>query len=254
VSVYLRHIPIKDISVPVLNVSAGNKNVLSVPTQIGCPVGCSFCVSTTNKFVRNLTADEIVDLVVKNAPNHPFVLSFTGEGDVLFNTENVSNALSTLYTLSIPITSVRYSISGVASRRIRFLDTTTFPAELQVSMHTFNQSIRDKMIPKSDPIYRILESVSMHYASFSKIRINYVLREGLNDTPGDITHLKHWGHNDWDFILNPFLTPNGAIVHPRVDDIAMEMFFSGRNVYVFRNVGEDICDNEIYNNLTYRQH
>ena len=37
---------------------------VSVSTMIGCPVGCIFCASGKNGFIRNLTPSEIVQQVV----------------------------------------------------------------------------------------------------------------------------------------------------------------------------------------------
>ncbi len=37
----------------------GGKKTLCVSSQVGCAMGCSFCVSGKKKFERNLTLDEL---------------------------------------------------------------------------------------------------------------------------------------------------------------------------------------------------
>lgn len=252
-SVSLRQIPIKRYDVPVLTVKAAGMHVVSVPTQIGCPVKCTFCVSSLKKFERNLTADEIVQLVVQSAPvDEPFLLAFTGEGDVLGNVPNVNEALQKLYDLGLPIGGLRFSVSGFAMGRIYVLHTYHYPTELQISLHTVNQDLREVMIPKSYDLVQMEQVVRATEDRWSNIRINYVLQANLNDREEDIQMLAAWGNESWSIILSPYLTANGAIVHPRVDAIADQLRDAGRTVHVFKSVGQELCDADIYTNLTYK--
>ena len=41
---------------------------MCVSTQLGCKVGCAFCASGQGKFIRNLTAGEIVEQVARGSP------------------------------------------------------------------------------------------------------------------------------------------------------------------------------------------
>lgn len=52
------HIKLNGYSVPVTVINLSTR-IISIPTQIGCLVGCTFCISSQNKFIRNLTHDEI---------------------------------------------------------------------------------------------------------------------------------------------------------------------------------------------------
>ena len=59
-----------------------------VSTQVGCPVGCIFCESGRNGFVRNLTPSEIVQQVIllRRKVNR---IVFMGMGEPLFNYDNL---------------------------------------------------------------------------------------------------------------------------------------------------------------------
>ena len=59
-----------------------------VSTQVGCPVGCIFCESGRNGFVRNLTSSEIVQQIIllRRKVNR---IVFMGMGEPLFNYDNL---------------------------------------------------------------------------------------------------------------------------------------------------------------------
>ena len=66
-----------------------------VSTQVGCSVGCIFCESGRNGFVRNLTPSEIVQQVIllRRKVNR---IVFMGMGEPLFNYNNFIKAIHIL--------------------------------------------------------------------------------------------------------------------------------------------------------------
>ena len=62
-------------------------NTVCVSTMVGCPVGCIFCASGKNGFIRNLSPAEIVQQIVllKERVNR---IVFMGMGEPLFNYDN----------------------------------------------------------------------------------------------------------------------------------------------------------------------
>lgn len=63
-------------------------NTVCVSTMVGCPVGCIFCASGKNGFIRNLSPAEIVQQIVllKERVNR---IVFMGMGEPLFNYGNL---------------------------------------------------------------------------------------------------------------------------------------------------------------------
>ena len=63
-----------------------------VSTMVGCPVGCIFCASGKNGFIRNLTASEIVQQVtlLKEKVNR---IVFMGMGEPLFNYDSLIKSI-----------------------------------------------------------------------------------------------------------------------------------------------------------------
>src|SRR5713101_1435694 len=80
------------------------RRTLCVSTQVGCAMGCGFCMTATMGLVRNLTAGEIADQVYRvNAdlreetgvdPQRPLTnLVYMGMGEPLHNYVNVKRSL-----------------------------------------------------------------------------------------------------------------------------------------------------------------
>src|SRR5713101_7301698 len=90
--------------VPTLSIP---RRTLCVSTQVGCAMGCGFCMTATMGLVRNLTAGEIADQVYRvNAdlreetgvdPQRPLTnLVYMGMGEPLHNYVNVKRSLDLL--------------------------------------------------------------------------------------------------------------------------------------------------------------
>jgi 23S rRNA (adenine2503-C2)-methyltransferase len=82
------------------------RTVICCSTQSGCPVGCKFC-GTGNKFIRNLTADEIIgqindvladqDIMDVDASGERFQIMFMSMGEPLLNWDAVELAIRKLH-------------------------------------------------------------------------------------------------------------------------------------------------------------
>lgn len=138
------------------------RTVICCSTMSGCPVGCTFC-GTGNRFVRNLTADEIIgqiDSVLKdqNIDNvdtvgERFQIMFMSMGEPFLNYSNVEKAISALH-LKYP--NAELLISTIApSRNHEFskflkLSKDIDKIGLQFSIHKAFDTERDLLIPYND--------------------------------------------------------------------------------------------------------
>lgn len=111
--VFLDTLKIDNKEFPVLKIILKNKKIISIPTQIGCPVKCSFCISKDSKFERNLTVDELEFLSGKL--DHNTILSFTGEGEPLLNYKNVNQVIERNID---EVESFRICFSGLSTKRL----------------------------------------------------------------------------------------------------------------------------------------
>ena len=132
-----------------------DRTVVCFSVMSGCPMGCRFC-GTGEFFIRNLTANEIVEQVTH-------VLSTTGleahefkkiqlmsmsMGEPLLNKNGLTDAFRTLYAL-YPNAALLISTSAPAVdyQWIRDLSVEIPTIGLQFSVHESTDEARDKLIP-----------------------------------------------------------------------------------------------------------
>ncbi|HEY6838866.1 MAG TPA: radical SAM protein, partial [Geobacteraceae bacterium] len=75
------------------------RNTLCISSQVGCAMGCRFCLTGTFSLSRNLTAAEIVNQVcaVRREADIRNIV-FMGMGEPLHNIDNVIRAIRILYS------------------------------------------------------------------------------------------------------------------------------------------------------------
>jgi 23S rRNA (adenine2503-C2)-methyltransferase len=77
----------------------GRRKTICVSSQVGCPLGCTFCATSLLPFKRNLAAYEIADQVrlIQHAVNEKCTnVVFMGMGEPLLNLPEVIDALAIL--------------------------------------------------------------------------------------------------------------------------------------------------------------
>ena len=156
-----------------------------VSTQVGCPVGCIFCESGRNGFVRNLTSSEIVQQIIllRRKVNR---IVFMGMGEPLFNYDNLIKAIHILrdrYELNFPTDGITISTVSPVDQ-LKKLREEHLKIQLTISLHAAAQSARNRIIPHMR-IYAI-EDVVKQALSYSerhnrKIVFAYLLLPGIND-------------------------------------------------------------------------
>lgn len=178
------------------------KSIVCISTQVGCPVGCTFCAAgVSGRFVRNLNLDELEEQVRIAAsyclPGKPVLVSLMGEGEPL---DNVSNCLDLLFKASslLPSYEVRTALStslsssracGLLVTRIAAADFD-LPFKLQVSLHGATDRVRRRFIPKSPALTVVMSAVDLYVkTSLRPVEFNYVLVAGENDSPEDAENL-----------------------------------------------------------------
>ena len=172
------------------------RNTICVSSQVGCTVGCKFCNTGYNGFLRNLSTEEIISqfLIVKDYLNlwdpeseRLSNIVFMGMGEPLFNHENVLKAIDNLMSdekEGLSRRKITLSTSGISPIIEKI--AKDLPCRLAISLHAPNNKIRSKIMPIND-IYNI-ESVlkackkySEHH-EYLKITFEYLLLKDINDT------------------------------------------------------------------------
>ena len=168
-----------------------------VSTQIGCKMGCKFCASTGIKFIRNLTAGEIVEQILAVEQDTGEKISnivYMGIGEPLDNYDNVIKSIRILNNqkgLNIGARHISVSTSGLVPR-IYDLANENIQCTLSISLHATNNEKRSKMMPVNN-MYNIeqLLQACKDYIKITNKRISfeYALAKDNNDNLEDAKEL-----------------------------------------------------------------
>lgn len=167
-----------------------------VSTQVGCPVGCIFCESGRNGYVRNLTPSEIVQQVIL-IPKRVTRIVFMGMGEPLLNYGSVIQAIHVLRDrngLNFPTDGITISTTGPVDR-LKRLREEHLKIQLTLSLHATTQAVRSRLIPgtKNYPIEEVVGAlISYSERHNRKVVIAYLLLPGINDKPSDVRNLARW--------------------------------------------------------------
>ena len=188
-----------DTRVETVRIPAAARSTICISSQAGCTRHCTFCATQTLGFARQLTAAEMVAQFYTarlEAPVHQPARNvvFMGMGEPMDNLDAVLRAIEVLTQSPAPqlgAEQITVSTSGVVPGMRRFLKESK--ASLALSLNATTDAVRDQLMPqnKSWPIAALLE-VLRDEAKVHPRRehfIEYVLFEGVNDTPDDADRL-----------------------------------------------------------------
>lgn len=174
------------------NILESEKYTFCLSSQVGCKVGCVFCSTAKGGFVRNLSAGEIVEQVVRLKEDNGFApekrvnIVYMGMGEPLDNFENVTKAIriiSEINGLSISARRQTISTSGIAPK-IKRLGELNLGVQLAISLHAVSDELRSKLIPmnRAYNIESVLEAVREFPVDMrKKIMFEYLVIKDLND-------------------------------------------------------------------------
>ncbi len=176
-----------------------DRNTLCVSTQIGCRMGCKFCVTGKIGFKRNLTTAEIVGQVVtvkeylRKRDNERITnLVFMGMGEPMDNLLNVLPALEILKSpLGLDFSHRRITVSSVGL--VDSLNTLApKTASIAISLNASDDETRSSLMPinRLYPIEKIIAYVR-GFKGTNRVRVTfeYVLIKGINDSLDDAKRL-----------------------------------------------------------------
>jgi len=173
-----------------------DRNTLCISSQIGCRMGCKFCVTGKIGFIRNLTSAEIVGQIMaaKNYLGEQRITNivFMGMGEPVDNLDTLVHALDIMKNpLGLDFSHRRITVSSVGLLDgLRTLEPKV--AGIAISLNAADDSKRTYLMPinRLYPIREIINFVKGFRGS-KRIRITfeYVLIRGLNDSMEDARNL-----------------------------------------------------------------
>jgi len=171
---------------------------LCVSSQVGCPLGCGFCMTGKGGFVRNLKLSEMIDQVfaaqnMLSAGQRITNLVLMGMGEPLLNYEEVVKFLNTASHqkgLGFAPKRITVSTAGIVPMIERLGKETK--VNLAVSLNAVTDEVRDRIMPinKKYPLKALLERCRKYpLARNRNITFEYVLIEDVNDKAEDAKKL-----------------------------------------------------------------
>lgn len=182
-------------------IPAKGRLTLCVSSQVGCRMGCRFCVTGALGFVRDLLPEEIVWQVHAarfnlGQPIHNVV--FMGMGEPLDNFENVMQAIRVMSDqrgLDIAHSHMTLSTAGHADGIHRLAALKWQKLRLAVSLNSAENELRSRLMPinRKYPLERLREELQTFPISGDGVLfIEYVLLAGVNDSREDAFKLARY--------------------------------------------------------------
>jgi 23S rRNA (adenine2503-C2)-methyltransferase len=170
-----------------------------ISTQAGCAMKCAFCLTGKMGLDRNLTAGEIAGQVRVLARElemlgRTFNIVLMGMGEPLHNYDATMKALRMLHDehgMSISPRRITLSTVGVLPALNRLASEPLMP-NLAISLHATTEDTRDALVPvnRKYGLKDLLDACRRFpLKKRNRITFEYVLLEGVNDTPEDARRL-----------------------------------------------------------------
>lgn len=165
-----------------------DRATLCVSSQVGCKMGCLFCMTGKQGFQGNLSAGEIVNQLRSIPEWHKVTnIVYMGMGEPLDNLENVLGSLETLtadWGMAMSPRRITVSSIGVKPAMTKFLELSQ--CHLAISLHNPFEEERKALMPIENvyPIQDVVDEIRK-YDFFGQRRVSfeYIMFDGVNDTP-----------------------------------------------------------------------
>jgi 23S rRNA (adenine2503-C2)-methyltransferase len=164
-----------------------------VSTQVGCAVGCTFCMTGRDGLMRHLSSGEIIaQVALARARQRVRRVVFMGMGEPAHNLDNVLDAIELLGSEG-DLAQKNLVFSTVGDRRVfeRLPQGAIKPA-LALSLHTTKPELRAQLLPRA-PRLEPAELVALadEYSRATKYPTQYqwTLLEGVNDGDDELDTL-----------------------------------------------------------------
>jgi len=169
-----------------------------ISTQVGCAVGCTFCLTATAGLTRNLSAAEMVSEIMAGQRISGQTVSnivLMGMGEPFHNYNAIAQFLHIVTDpkgMAFSPNRVTLSTSGMVPAIYRMLEDK-LPCNLAVSLNATTDAVRDQIIPinRKYPIAQLMQAVRdyIQQRDNKRVLIEYVLLAGINDSLEDAHRL-----------------------------------------------------------------
>lgn len=179
------------------------RDTICLSCQVGCAVGCRFCMTARLGAKRNMTAGEIISqvVVVLNEvygegvePPHGLNLVFMGMGEAFLNYDEVMKSIRIMADekgLGVSPKRVTVSTSGVIPRVYDFAKETVRP-RLAISLSATTEEQRTRLMPinRKYALADLMKACREYpLGERERLTFEYVMLDGINDSDEDARRL-----------------------------------------------------------------
>jgi len=163
-----------------------------ISSQVGCALGCTFCLTGQLGLTRNLSVPEIVSQVelLARETTQRFSVVFMGMGEPFDNYDNVLHAIRILHDdhgLKVPMTRITVSTAGLIPGIERLTQEPLFP-NLSISLTGVTNETRDALMPinRKYPVEAVMAAIrKLPLARQKRVMFECVMIKGLTDSLED---------------------------------------------------------------------
>lgn len=171
-----------------------DRATLCVSTQVGCKMGCLFCMTARQGFQSNLTAGEILNQF-RSLPERDKITNivYMGMGEPLDNVNEVLKSLELFteeYAYGLGHKRITVSSVGIVPPMRQFLETNK--CHLAISLHSPFDDERKTIMPVANvySIEEVLETIrEFDLGKQRRISFEYIIFKGINDSMAHVREL-----------------------------------------------------------------
>ena len=179
------------------------RDTICISCQVGCAVGCGFCMTAQLGVKRSMDAGEIISQVVivlnevygaGQEPPHGVNLVFMGMGEAFLNYDEVMKSIRIMADekgLGISPKRVTVSTSGIIPRIYDFAQVTVRP-RLAISLSATTEEQRTLLMPinRKYTLANLMKACREYpLGERERLTFEYVMLDGVNDTDEDARRL-----------------------------------------------------------------
>jgi 23S rRNA (adenine2503-C2)-methyltransferase len=220
-----------------------------ISSQVGCAVGCVFCMTGRSGLLRQLgSAEMLAQVALARQIRTVRKVVFMGMGEPAHNLDNVIETIQALGTVGgIGHKNIVFSTVGDLRVFERLPRERVKPA-LALSLHTTNPALRAKLLPRAprlDPAELVALGERYARATGYPIQYQWTLMDGINDGAEEIEGISSLLTGK-KAVMNmiPFNTIDGtAFARPpreRAEAIAAELNKRGILTTLRHSAGQDV--------------
>jgi 23S rRNA (adenine2503-C2)-methyltransferase len=170
------------------------RTTVCVSSQVGCKMGCLFCMTGKQGFQGQLTAGEIVNQIRSIAEwEQVSNIVYMGMGEPFDNLDEVLKSTQILISgwgFAMSPRRITVSSIGIVPGLVRFLNESE--THLAISLHTPFHDERRKLMPVeiAYPLEEVLAEIrKWDFGRQRRGSFEYIVFHGLNDTPRHVREM-----------------------------------------------------------------